>query len=215
MRCTGSRCSCPSSRYSVRWPWRWCCTSPRVTFWAWARRSVRPPERASPSVRCSPSFSWSQQLFQPIQDLADMFNNLQAAMASSRAYLRRARHQGGGRRQAGCQAADRTSRGGGLRGRVVLLRPDRDGRQPADDDRWILRGIDLHMRPARAWRWWARRERARPASRPGQPLLRRAARAVKVDGVGRARPRPARPAAARRGGAAGRGSVRRNHRART
>ncbi|WP_019588203.1 ABC transporter ATP-binding protein [Deinococcus apachensis] len=89
---------------------------------------------------------WTQQLFQPIQDLADVFNNLQAAMASSERIFtvldteeeitdkpdaRRLEH---------------------FEGRVdfegVWFAYDQTVKADTpDDDRWILRGIDLHIQP--------------------------------------------------------------------
>ncbi|WP_309569677.1 ABC transporter transmembrane domain-containing protein, partial [Deinococcus sp.] len=90
---------------------------------------------------------WTQQLFQPIQDLSDVFNTLQAAMASAerifgvldteetitdKSDARRLEHF------AGRVDFDDVwfSYDGGVRGDV-----------PDTDDRWILRGLDLHIQP--------------------------------------------------------------------
>ncbi|BDP42193.1 ABC transporter ATP-binding protein [Deinococcus aetherius] len=90
---------------------------------------------------------WTQQLFQPIQDLADVFNNLQAAMASSERIF--------GVIDTKEEITDRPGAGRltHFEGRVdfegVWFAYDQTvtGDTPDTDDRWILRGIDLHIRP--------------------------------------------------------------------
>lgn len=89
----------------------------------------------------------SQQLFQPIQDLADVFNNLQAAMASSERIF--------GVLDTEESIKDRpdvrtlTNFEGSVEFRKVWFAYDQTvtADTPDTDDRWILRGIDLHIRP--------------------------------------------------------------------
>lgn len=89
----------------------------------------------------------SQQLFQPIQDLADVFNNLQAAMASSERIF--------GVLDTDESVKDRpdartlTNFEGSVEFRKVWFAYDQTvtADTPDTDDRWILRGIDLHIRP--------------------------------------------------------------------
>lgn len=90
---------------------------------------------------------WTQQLFQPIQDLADVFNNLQAAMASSERIF--------GVLDTEVEIADKPGAQPlkNFEGRVDFdgvwfaydghVAPD----APDTDDRWILRGFDLHIQP--------------------------------------------------------------------
>lgn len=90
---------------------------------------------------------FTQQLFQPIQDLADVFNNLQAAMASSERIFEVLDEEE--------EITDRPDAVtlGQLEGRVDLENvwfaydPDVTADTPDDDPRWILRGVDLHIRP--------------------------------------------------------------------
>ncbi|AFD25073.1 ABC transporter ATP-binding protein [Deinococcus gobiensis] len=90
---------------------------------------------------------WTQQLFQPIQDLADVFNNLQAAMASSERIF--------GVLDTEVEISDKP---GAQPIRNFEGRVDFDGvwfaydgkvqaQTPDTDDRWILRGFDLHIQP--------------------------------------------------------------------
>lgn len=87
------------------------------------------------------------QLFQPIQDLADVFNNLQAAMASSERIF--------GVLDTRETVADKPDarRLDHFRGQVDLdgvwfsYDPEADPDMPEEDDRWTLRGIDLHIKP--------------------------------------------------------------------
>lgn len=90
---------------------------------------------------------FTQQLFQPIQDLADVFNNLQAAMASSERIF-----------EVLDEEEEITDRPGAvslgqLQGRVDLENvwfsydPEVTADTPDDDPRWILRGVDLHIQP--------------------------------------------------------------------
>ncbi|GAA5436543.1 ABC transporter ATP-binding protein [Deinococcus aquaticus] len=89
----------------------------------------------------------SQQLFQPIQDLADVFNNLQAAMASSERIF--------GVLDTEESITDKpdartlTNFEGSVDFRKVWFAYDQTvtADTPDTDDRWILRGIDLHIRP--------------------------------------------------------------------
>ena len=90
---------------------------------------------------------WTTQLFQPIQDLADVFNNLQAAMASSeRIFGVLDTHE------------DIQDKEGAREIQYFEGRVDfdgvwfaYDGAVTADasdtDDRWILRDFDLHIQP--------------------------------------------------------------------
>lgn len=90
---------------------------------------------------------WTQQLFQPIQDLADVFNNLQAAMASSERIF--------GVLDTEEEITDRPDARTleHFEGRVsfegVWFAYDQTVTRetPDDDDRWILRGIDLDIQP--------------------------------------------------------------------
>lgn len=90
---------------------------------------------------------WTQQLFQPIQDLADVFNNLQAAMASSERIFEVLDTEEQIADKKGSQRLDH------FEGRVdfenVWFAYDQTvtADTPDTDDRWILRGIDLHIRP--------------------------------------------------------------------
>jgi ATP-binding cassette subfamily B protein len=89
----------------------------------------------------------SQQLFQPIQDLADVFNNLQAAMASSERIF--------GVLDTKEEIADKPDARTlpNFEGRVdfegVWFSYDQTvtAQTSDDDDRWILRGIDLSIAP--------------------------------------------------------------------
>lgn len=89
----------------------------------------------------------SQQLFQPIQDLADVFNNLQAAMASSERIFGVLDTEEAIQDKPGAQTLP------DFQGRVtfdkVWFAYDQDvtGTTPDSDDRWILRGIDLDIQP--------------------------------------------------------------------
>ncbi|PNY80451.1 ABC transporter ATP-binding protein [Deinococcus koreensis] len=90
---------------------------------------------------------WTQQLFQPIQDLADVFNNLQAAMASSERIF--------GVLDTEVEVADKPE---ARRLEQFAGRVEFDGvwfaydsavtaETPDTDDRWILRGLNLDIRP--------------------------------------------------------------------
>ncbi|OLV18219.1 ABC transporter ATP-binding protein [Deinococcus marmoris] len=89
----------------------------------------------------------SQQLFQPIQDLADVFNTLQAAMASSERIF--------GVLDTEEEIADKPDAKTlpNFEGRVdfeqVWFAYDQTvtAETPDSDSRWILRGIDLHIQP--------------------------------------------------------------------
>ncbi|WP_135227741.1 ABC transporter ATP-binding protein [Deinococcus fonticola] len=90
---------------------------------------------------------WTTQLFQPIQDLADVFNNLQAAMASSERIF--------GVLDTEEEIVDRpdAKKLGNFIGQVdfenVWFSYDSSvtADTPDTDDRWILRGVDLHIAP--------------------------------------------------------------------
>ena len=90
---------------------------------------------------------WTTQLFQPIQDLADVFNNLQAAMASSERIF--------GVLDTEEEITDRpdAKKLGNFIGQVdfenVWFSYDSSVKAdtPDTDDRWILRGVDLHIAP--------------------------------------------------------------------
>ncbi|WP_019010615.1 ABC transporter ATP-binding protein [Deinococcus aquatilis] len=90
---------------------------------------------------------WTQQLFQPIQDLADVFNNLQAAMASSERIF--------GVLDTKEEVSDKPDAKplnnfeGSVSFEGVWFSYDQTvtADTPASDDRWILRGIDLHIQP--------------------------------------------------------------------
>lgn len=100
---------------------------------------------------------WVTQLFQPIQDLADVFNNLQAAMASSERIFGvldtvPAIVDKPGARMLGTQ----TLGNGSLErfeGRVDLEKvwfaydDTVTAETPDSDERWTLRGIDIHIAP--------------------------------------------------------------------
>ncbi|WP_221087980.1 ABC transporter ATP-binding protein [Deinococcus aquaedulcis] len=89
----------------------------------------------------------SQQLFQPIQDLADVFNNLQAAMASSERIF------GVLDTEEAIQDKPDAKTLPHFEGRVdferVWFAYDQSvtAETPDSDDRWILRGIDLSIAP--------------------------------------------------------------------
>ncbi|MFC4426734.1 ABC transporter ATP-binding protein [Deinococcus navajonensis] len=90
---------------------------------------------------------WTTQLFQPIQDLADVFNNLQAAMASSERIFGVLDTREEITDKPGAQPL------GHFRGQVdfdnVWFAYDSQVQAdtPDTDDRWILRGLDLHIQP--------------------------------------------------------------------
>ncbi|EYB67197.1 ABC transporter [Deinococcus phoenicis] len=90
---------------------------------------------------------WTQQLFQPIQDLADVFNNLQAAMASSERIFEVLDTEEEIRDRPDARRLEN------FEGRVdferVWFAYDQTVKAdtPDSDDRWILRGINLHIQP--------------------------------------------------------------------
>lgn len=90
---------------------------------------------------------WTTNLFQPIQDLADVFNNLQAAMASSERIFEVLDTDEKIQDKPGAGTLEP------FEGRVtfdgVWFAYDQDvtADTPDTDDRWILRGIDLDIRP--------------------------------------------------------------------
>ncbi|MCD0176632.1 ABC transporter ATP-binding protein [Deinococcus sp. 14RED07] len=89
----------------------------------------------------------SQQLFQPIQDLADVFNNLQAAMASSERIFGVLDTEESIKDKP--DARTLTNFEGSVEFRKVWFAYDQTvtADTPDTDPRWILRGIDLHIRP--------------------------------------------------------------------
>ncbi|MBB6099328.1 ATP-binding cassette subfamily B protein [Deinobacterium chartae] len=90
---------------------------------------------------------WVTQLFQPIQDLADVLNNLQAAMASSERIF------GVLDTEEEIKDPERPHKLEGFRGQVDLegvwfaYDTSVTATTPDSDERWTLRGIDLHIRP--------------------------------------------------------------------
>lgn len=90
---------------------------------------------------------WTQQLFQPIQDLSDVFNNLQAAMASSERIF--------GVLDTKETITDKpdAKKLGNFEGRVdfddvwFAYNDAVTADTPDTDDRWILRGLNLHIQP--------------------------------------------------------------------
>ena len=90
---------------------------------------------------------WVSQLFQPIQDLADVFNNLQAAMASSERIFGVLDTPVTIMDKPEAQKLDR------FEGRVDLEQvwfaydDTVTAETPDSDERWTLRGIDLHIAP--------------------------------------------------------------------
>ncbi|AXG97993.1 ABC transporter ATP-binding protein [Deinococcus wulumuqiensis] len=90
---------------------------------------------------------WTQQLFQPIQDLADVFNNLQAATASSERIFGVLDTEEEITDKPGARTLEN------FRGQVDFDRvwfaysEDVTAQTPEADDRWILRDFDLHIRP--------------------------------------------------------------------
>ncbi|GGI76253.1 ABC transporter ATP-binding protein [Deinococcus wulumuqiensis] len=90
---------------------------------------------------------WTQQLFQPIQDLADVFNNLQAATASSERIFGVLDTEEEITDKPGAKPLEN------FRGQVDFDRvwfaysEDVTAQTPDADDRWILRDFDLHIRP--------------------------------------------------------------------
>ncbi len=91
--------------------------------------------------------AWVTQLFQPIQDLSDVFNNLQLAMASSERIF--------GVLDTEESITDKpdAKRLANFRGQVDLDKvwfsydSSVTAETPDADDRWTLRGIDLHIKP--------------------------------------------------------------------
>ncbi|WP_104990057.1 ABC transporter ATP-binding protein [Deinococcus sp. NW-56] len=90
---------------------------------------------------------WTTNLFQPIQDLADVFNNLQAAMASSERIFEVLDTEEKIQDKPGAGTLEP------FEGRVtfdgVWFAYDQDvtANTPDNDDRWILRGINLDIQP--------------------------------------------------------------------
>ncbi|KEF34464.1 antibiotic ABC transporter ATP-binding protein [Deinococcus sp. RL] len=90
---------------------------------------------------------WTTNLFQPIQDLADVFNNLQAAMASSERIFEVLDTEEKIQDKPGAATLEP------FEGRVtfdgVWFAYDQavTASTPDTDDRWILRGIDLDIQP--------------------------------------------------------------------
>ncbi|GAA4014730.1 ABC transporter ATP-binding protein [Deinococcus rubellus] len=91
--------------------------------------------------------SFVGQLFQPIQDLADVMNNLQAAMASAERIFGVLDEPVTIQDKPGAKTLEH------FEGRVDLNKvwfsydPAVTSDTPDDDPRWTLRGIDLHIRP--------------------------------------------------------------------
>lgn len=90
---------------------------------------------------------WTQQLFQPIQDLADVFNNLQAAMVGSERIF--------GVLDTPEEIQDKPDAkklknfAGEVKFENVRFSYDSEvtAKTSDEDERWILRGFDLHIKP--------------------------------------------------------------------
>lgn len=89
---------------------------------------------------------WTQALFQPIQDLAEVFNNLQAAMASSERIFEVLDTEEKMKDKE--NPATLSSFRGNVHFRDVWFSYSDEvtAQTPDNDDRWILRGVDLHIR---------------------------------------------------------------------
>ncbi|MDB5044119.1 MAG: antibiotic transporter ATP-binding protein [Deinococcus sp.] len=90
---------------------------------------------------------WTQQLFQPIQDLADVFNNLQAAMASSERIFGVLDTKEEVSDKPDAQPLNNFEGSVSFEGVWFSYDQTVTADTPASDDRWILRGIDLHIQP--------------------------------------------------------------------
>ncbi|UQN05542.1 ABC transporter ATP-binding protein [Deinococcus sp. QL22] len=90
---------------------------------------------------------WTQQLFQPIQDLADVFNNLQAAMASSERIFGVLDTEEEVADKPDAKALNNFEGSVSFEGVWFSYDQTVTADTPATDDRWILRGIDLHIQP--------------------------------------------------------------------
>lgn len=88
----------------------------------------------------------SQQLFQPIQDLADVFNNLQAAMASSERIFGVLDTEEGIQDKPDAQTLPNFVGQVDFEGVWFAYDQTVTADTPDTDDRWILRGIDLSIR---------------------------------------------------------------------
>ncbi|WP_027482677.1 ABC transporter ATP-binding protein [Deinococcus pimensis] len=86
-------------------------------------------------------------LFQPIQDLADVFNNLQAAMASSERIFGVLDTEERITDKPGARALTSFEGRVDLEGVWFAYDENVTADTPDTDDRWTLRGIDLHIRP--------------------------------------------------------------------
>ncbi|UBV41905.1 ABC transporter ATP-binding protein/permease [Deinococcus taeanensis] len=89
----------------------------------------------------------SQQLFQPIQDLADVFNNLQAAMASSERIFGVLDTEEAIQDKPGARTLPDFEGRVAFEGVWFAYDQTVTRETPDTDDRWILRGIDLHIQP--------------------------------------------------------------------
>ncbi|ADV66486.1 ABC transporter ATP-binding protein [Deinococcus maricopensis] len=91
--------------------------------------------------------AWVTQLFQPIQDLADVMNNLQAAMASSERIFGVLDTEERITDKPDARRLEHFKGQVDLEGVWFAYSEDVTATTSDTDDRWILRGIDLHIQP--------------------------------------------------------------------
>lgn len=91
--------------------------------------------------------AWVAALFQPIQDLADVFNNLQAAMASSERIFGVLDTKQEITDKPAARKLERFRGQVDLEGVWFSYDPTVTADTPDSDERWVLRGIDLHIAP--------------------------------------------------------------------
>ncbi|MBB5233558.1 ABC transporter transmembrane domain-containing protein [Deinococcus budaensis] len=90
---------------------------------------------------------WTTNLFQPIQDLADVFNNLQAAMASSERIFEVLDTEEQIQDKPGARTLEHFEGRVSFEGVWFAYDQTVTAQTPDSDDRWILRGIDLDIQP--------------------------------------------------------------------
>ena len=91
--------------------------------------------------------TWVSQLFQPIQDLADVFNNLQAAMASSERIFGVLDTPVSIQDKPDAKTLERFEGRVDLEGIWFAYDDTVTAETPDADERWTLRGIDIHISP--------------------------------------------------------------------
>ena len=91
--------------------------------------------------------TWVSQLFQPIQDLADVFNNLQAAMASSERIFGVLDTPVSIQDKPDAKTLTRFEGRVDLEGIWFAYDDTVTADTPDADERWTLRGIDIHISP--------------------------------------------------------------------